>query len=98
MPAAGQFATFAQCCQVSFSQPSSTPLRGNGISSFECYLAPGVYDPPCYVYSGSTCLLTSDPNLCRSGVQIRWSGVQIRWSGVQIRWDDQVVRCADQVG
>lgn len=67
LPAANQFTTFAQCCQVSFSRPSSTPLRGNGVSNFECYLAPGVFDPPCYVFTGSNCLLSNDINLCRSG-------------------------------
>ncbi len=37
------------------------------MSNFECYLAPGVFGPPCYVFTGSNCLLSNDINLCRSG-------------------------------
>jgi hypothetical protein len=66
-PAAQQYATFAQCCQVSFNRAPSVPLRGNGVTSFECYLAPGVQQAPCYFWNTATCVSTSDTTICLSG-------------------------------
>jgi hypothetical protein len=42
LPTANQYNTFSECCQTSFGRTSATPLRGNGVSNTECYLAPNV--------------------------------------------------------
>jgi hypothetical protein len=43
------------------------PIRGNGLNNFECYLAPGVFDPPCFYYNSQNCVLINDLTTCQSG-------------------------------
>jgi hypothetical protein len=47
--ATNEYKSLEQCCAKSFTK-SSGPIRGssNG-DSRECYLAPGVLDPPCWL-------------------------------------------------
>jgi hypothetical protein len=66
-----QFITFAECCQVSFNRGPSDPLLGDGVTNFNCYIAPGVNVLSCYYYNGAACVLTQDLNICTSS---EWPG------------------------
>ena len=69
-PAANEYKSFETCCQRGFNRPVSTPIRGNGVDNLECYLAPGVLDPPCFTASDDACIIdcnvTVDVDRCRS--------------------------------
>ena len=68
-----QYTTFAECCQVSFNRGPADPLLGDGVTNFNCYIAPGVNVLSCYYYNGAACVLTQDLNICTSS---EWQGTQ----------------------
>jgi hypothetical protein len=79
--AANEYKRFEQCCQRGFNRPLTTPIRGNGTGNLECYLAPGVLDPPCWTASDDACIIdclnTSDTDKCRGEIRCA-RGVGVR--------------------
>jgi hypothetical protein len=67
----GEWETFEDCCQQSYDRDSSVPIRGDGEENYECYLAVGVMDPPCFVPDQDVmrreCFQTGDMDTCMSG-------------------------------
>lgn len=48
--AGNEFRNFAQCCVQSFGRSPNIPLRGDGLTSFECYLSDsGSLSPRCWM-------------------------------------------------
>jgi hypothetical protein len=46
--ASNEYRSFEQCCARSFRSAAGV-VRGDGLDNMECFLVPGVWDPPCYV-------------------------------------------------
>jgi hypothetical protein len=65
------YPTFSECCQKSWNKTETDAIRGDGMNNTECYLAPQVYDPPCYVpfqnLGRKQCVLTADRHKCYTG-------------------------------
>jgi hypothetical protein len=69
---ADEFVEFTTCCATSFNKTAADTIRGDGTENFECYLADGVLEPPCWVPDQTypdvrRCYSTDDPNPCMAG-------------------------------
>jgi hypothetical protein len=71
---ANEYQSFQECCQQGFNRPADQPVRGKPVggnsTAVECYLAPGVLDPPCWTPSDDSCMIECEPSMvvdkCRS--------------------------------
>ena len=76
-PAAGQWATFAECCKSWNNAASSGKLVGDGVKDFRCQLGPDRAEVPCWTpdRTHQTCFVSNDPNDC---LQVAGYTTQVR--------------------